>query len=69
MVLENSEQKKRELLKDYLEMIIFRDIVERYKVRNTHLLRAIINYLSANFAADFRYLLVIFFFIILGVEK
>ena len=53
VTLEKSEHRKKDILRDYLNMIIFKDIVERYDVRNTHLLRAIINYLLANFAAEF----------------
>ena len=53
VALEQSEHRKKSILKDYLDMIIFRDIVERYDIRNIHLLRAIINYLLANFAAEF----------------
>lgn len=53
VTMEPSHQRKKELLTDYLDMIIFKDIVERYDVRNTHLLRATIHYLLANFAAEF----------------
>lgn len=53
VTMEPSHQRKKDLLNDYLDMIIFKDIVERYDVRNTHLLRAIIHYLLANFAAEF----------------
>ena len=53
VALETSEPRKKDILRDYLDMIIFRDIVERYDVRNTHLLRAIINYLLSGFAAEF----------------
>jgi predicted AAA+ superfamily ATPase len=51
--LEKSVPRKKEILKDYLDMIIFRDIVERYDVRNTHLLRAVINALLSAFASEF----------------
>jgi predicted AAA+ superfamily ATPase len=53
VALEEPEHRKKSILKDYLDMIIFRDIVERYDTRNIHLLRAIINYLLANFASEF----------------
>jgi predicted AAA+ superfamily ATPase len=53
VVLESSEVQKKQILQDYLDMIIFRDIVERYAVRNTHILKLIINYVLSNFARDF----------------
>ena len=53
IVLEHSVVEKKQILRDYLDMIIFRDIVERYAVRNTHILKLIINYVLSNFARDF----------------
>lgn len=53
VILENQKNRKEELLKDYLDMIIFKDISERYAVRNTHLLKLIINYTLSNFATEF----------------
>jgi predicted AAA+ superfamily ATPase len=53
VVLEKNTTRKKEILKDYLEMIIYKDIAERYGVRNTHLLKLIINYALSNFAAEF----------------
>jgi predicted AAA+ superfamily ATPase len=53
VAIEKSDHLKKEILKDYLEMIIFKDIAERYGVRNTHLLRLIINYVLSNFAVEF----------------
>ncbi len=50
---EPSDHLKKEILKDYLEMIIFKDISERYGVRNKHLLRLIIDYTLTNFASEF----------------
>jgi uncharacterized protein len=53
VVTETSDALKKVILKDYLEMIIFKDIAERYSVRNTHLLKLMINYVLTNFAAEF----------------
>jgi predicted AAA+ superfamily ATPase len=53
VVLENSQLQKKQILRDYLDMIIYRDIIERYAVRNTHILKLIINYVLSNFATDF----------------
>lgn len=53
VVLEGDVHRKKEILKDYLEMIIYKDIAERYSVRNTHLLKLIVNYVLSNFASEF----------------
>lgn len=53
VAMEKSADLKKEILKDYLEMIIFKDIAERYGVRNTHLLKLIINYVLSNYAVEF----------------
>jgi hypothetical protein len=53
ITLVEPEARKKEILKDYLEMIIYKDIVERYSVRNPHLLKMIINYVLTNFASEF----------------
>ena len=50
---EPSKELRKEILRDYLEMIIFKDIAQRYSVRNTHLLKLAINYILSNFAAEF----------------
>ena len=42
------EDLKAEILKNYFEMIIFRDLVERFSVRNTHLLKHLLKYLLTN---------------------
>ncbi len=53
VIMESQVNRKKEILKDYLDMIIFKDIAERYAVRNTHLLKLIINYALSNFATEF----------------
>jgi len=44
---------KMETLNDYHEMIIYRDLVERFSIRNTHLLRMLIKYLITNISSVF----------------
>jgi predicted AAA+ superfamily ATPase len=39
-----------EILKNYYEMIVFRDIVDRFSVRNTKFLRFLLKYLFTNAA-------------------
>jgi predicted AAA+ superfamily ATPase len=53
VVLEKDPTRKKEILTDYLEMIIYKDIAERYGVRNTRLLKLMIHYTLSNFAAEF----------------
>lgn len=39
---------KHEILKNYFEMIVFRDLVERYSVRNSELMKQVLKYLLTN---------------------
>jgi len=53
VVLEDDALLKKERLKDYLDMIIFKDIVERYSIRNTHIIKLIMNFVLTNYACEF----------------
>lgn len=44
---------KKQILNDYLDMIIFKDIVERYAIRNTDIIRLIIQYVLHNSGREF----------------
>lgn len=44
---------KTETLTEYYEMIIYRDLVERFSIRNTHLLRLLTKYLITNISSVF----------------
>ncbi len=44
---------KEDTLKSYLDLIIYKDLVERYNIRNTLFLKALIKYLSTNIASLF----------------
>ena len=46
--LENDKNIKLRILQEYLDVMIYRDIVERYSVRNLPLLRYVIKYLLTN---------------------
>lgn len=52
VVLE-SEELRQGILKNYFEMIIYRDIVERFSVRNTILLKNLLKYLITNIGTSF----------------
>lgn len=41
------------LLQDYIKTIIYRDIADRYSIRNTHVLKLLINHCVRNFAGTF----------------
>ena len=53
VVLENDETTKIRILQEYLNTIFFRDLVERYSVRNTILLKEIIRFLISNISRYF----------------
>lgn len=52
VVLEGPELKQK-ILQDYFEMIIYRDLVERFSIRNTGLLKALAKYLITNIGTPF----------------
>lgn len=48
-----SNQLKHEILSNYYEVMIYRDVVERFSVRNTSLLRRLSKFLITNVASQF----------------
>lgn len=52
VVLETPELRKK-ILQDYFEMMIYRDLVERFSIRNTTLLKALTKYLVTNIGNPF----------------
>jgi predicted AAA+ superfamily ATPase len=48
-----SEKLKQEILSDYYEMFIYRDLVERFSIRNTRLLKMLTKYLITNISSVF----------------
>ncbi len=48
VVLEDSEEKKRSLLQQYLEDILYKDIVDRYNIRDSKQLLALARYLISS---------------------
>lgn len=53
VVLENNPDLKIRTLKEYLETMFFKDLVERYKVKNQPVIRELMRYLSTNTANIF----------------
>jgi len=46
-------EQKRELLENYMELIIYKDIIERYKIRNLALIKNLLKYLLTNISTLF----------------
>ena len=48
IVLEENEDLKSRILRDYVDLIIYRDIIERYNIKNLSLLKFLIRYFFSN---------------------
>ncbi len=53
VISEENEETKIRILSEYLDMIIYRDIVERYDIKNTKLIRWLIKSLIDSFCNEF----------------
>ena len=53
VALEEQIALKRKILNNYFEMFIYRDLVERFSIRNTTLLKTLVKYLITNFSSVF----------------
>lgn len=53
VVLEENQNLKVRILKEYLETMFFKDLVERYGIKNQQLLRELMKYLTTNVANIF----------------
>lgn len=53
VVLEKNPDLKIRILKEYLETMFFRDLIERYNVKNQKLIRELVRYLTTNTASLF----------------
>jgi len=47
-IFDETDDIKRRILKDYLDLIVYRDIVDRYRIKNHALLKHLIKYLFVN---------------------
>lgn len=52
VVLE-SEEMRKDILRNYFEMIVYRDIVDRFSIRNTILLKDLLKFLITNISTPF----------------
>ena len=53
VVLEADKIEKLKILKDYYDLIIYKDIIDRYKVKNTQAIKWLINHLTNSLAKEF----------------
>lgn len=53
IILEESVENKIKIIKEYFDLIVYRDIVERYSIKNTQLIRWLIKSLTASFSKEF----------------
>ncbi|MEK6893683.1 MAG: ATP-binding protein [Nanoarchaeota archaeon] len=53
IILEQDKEKKLKIINEYFSLIVYRDIIERYKLKNTLLVKWIIKALSSSFSNEF----------------
>ena len=52
VVLENDKNEKMKIVKDYFDLVIYKDIVERYNLKNTKVIRWLMNSLISSTAKE-----------------
>ena len=53
VIQEKSSENKIRIMQEYFDLIVYRDIVERYKIKNTMLVKWLIKSLTASFSKEF----------------
>jgi len=53
VVMEEEEEIRRRILSEYLDLIIYKDLVERYGIRNLHVLKLLVRALMRSFSKEF----------------
>ncbi|MFH1438999.1 MAG: ATP-binding protein [Candidatus Woesearchaeota archaeon] len=53
IVLENDKNEKLKILKDYFDLTIYKDIIERYNIKNTNLIKTLMNFLTNCISKEF----------------
>lgn len=53
IALENNPENKVRILNEYFNLVVYRDIIERYKIKNTALVKWLIKTLSSSFSKEF----------------
>lgn len=54
-IFDKAEPLKTQILQGYFDLIFYKDIVERYKIRNFNLMKGLMRYLLSNFALLFSF--------------
>ena len=53
IILEKDKENKNKIIQEYFNLIVYRDIVERYKIKNTELIRWLIKSLINSYSREF----------------
>ena len=53
IVLENDKESKVKMTSEYFDLIVYRDIVERYKIKNIQLIKWLVKSLTTSFSKEF----------------
>ncbi|MEM3690685.1 MAG: ATP-binding protein [Candidatus Micrarchaeia archaeon] len=53
VALEDNQENKLKILSEYFNLLVYRDVVERYKIKNSALAKWLIKTLSASFSKEF----------------
>jgi len=53
VILENNTENKIKIINEYFNMVVYRDIVERYAIKNTNLIRWLIKSLTTSFSREY----------------
>jgi len=53
VVLNKDEEFRKRFFIEYLDLVVYRDIIERYGVKNLHIVKVMLKYLLSSFAKEF----------------
>ncbi|RMF89219.1 MAG: ATP-binding protein, partial [Methanobacteriota archaeon] len=53
VVLNPRKEYVERFLKEYLDLVMYRDVIERYKIKNLHVIRLMVNSLLASYSKEF----------------
>ena len=53
VILENNKENKIRIINEYFNLVVYRDIVERYKIKNIQLIKWLIKSLVSSFSKEF----------------
>ena len=53
IILEENPETRLRILNEYFNLVVYRDVVERYKIKNTHLIKCLVNSLTVSYSKEF----------------